>query len=73
MPDLSKFVRAEEAQRRTGLSERSLDRRLAAREIPVYRDPLDRRHRLIAVSDLDSLLNVTPYERGRQVIEQVAS
>lgn len=73
MSDLTKFIRATEVERRTGLSSRSLDRRLAAGEIPTYRDPLDRRRRLIAVEDLDRLLNVTPFVRDRSTAEQVAS
>ncbi len=72
MSDLTQFIRADEAIKRTGLSERSLDRRLASGMVPVYRDPLDKRRRLIAVKDLDRLIDVTPFGRDRQGAEQVA-
>ncbi len=73
MNDRKQFVRAQEAQKRTGLSGFALDRRLAAGEIPTWRDPIDRRFRLIAEEDLDRLLNVTPFGRDRVAIERAAS
>jgi len=73
MPDLSQFVRADEACRRTGLSERSLDRRIYAGEIPSFRDPRDRRYRLVAVEDLDRLTSVIRFEQDRPATEQRAS
>lgn len=63
MSELTQFVRVGEAAERTGLSERSIARRIGAGEIPAFRDPRDRRHRLVAVSDLGRLTNVVPFAR----------
>ncbi len=73
MIDRKQFVRADEAIKRTGLSGFALDRRLAAGEIPVFRDPLDRRHRLIDVQDLDRLVRVVRIGQDRVAIERAAS
>lgn len=61
MSELTQFVRVGEAAERTGLSERSIARRIGAGEISAFRDPRDRRHRLVAVSDLGRLTNVVPF------------
>lgn len=68
-----KFIRVEAVREATGLKPRTLDRRLASGEIAVFRDPLDRRRRLIAVDDLDRLVNVTPFGRDCSATERVAS
>lgn len=74
MPDLSRFVRVSEACQLTGLTSYTLDRRLIAGEVPIFRDPTDRRRRLILVDDLSDLVSVIPFERHRQrTAEQVAS
>ncbi len=74
MSDLSRFVRTDEACRRSGLSERNLARRIADGEIPAFRDPRDRRWRLIRIDDLPDLVGVVPFERRRsRAVEEVAS
>lgn len=74
MSDLSRFVRKDEACRRSGLSERNLARRIADGEIPVFTDPRDRRFVLIRIDDLPDLVGVVPFERRRsRSTEQVAS
>ncbi len=74
MSDIAKFVRAEEVRERTGLTGRTLDRRLAAGLVEVFRDPRDKRRRLIAVEDLDRLLHVVRFDRdGRQAAAERAA
>jgi excisionase family DNA binding protein len=72
MPELARFVRVDEAARRTGLSERAIDRRIYAGEIEAFRDPVDRRHRLVKLEDLDRLTNVVPFGQDRAAAEQRA-
>ncbi len=73
MPEhLAQFIRVEEAAKRTGLSGYSIDRRICAGEISVYRDPRDRRRRLIAIGDLDRLTNVVPFVQDQSSAEQLA-
>ena len=74
MPDLSRFVRPAEACKETGLSPYVLDRRLIAAGVPIFRDPIDRRHRLIRRDDLDELVGIIPFERRQaRSTEQMAS
>jgi hypothetical protein len=56
----SDFVPLHEVPARTGLSYRALRRRLAAGEIRVFRDPLDRRRRLVPLSEVEQLVDVAP-------------
>ncbi len=65
MADSTQFVRADEARVLTGLTSRTLDRRLAAGIVRVYRDPVDLRRRLIAVEDIGRLTAIETFDRAR--------
>lgn len=59
MPEsLAGYVRADDARKLLGLSVRTYDRRLS--ELPVVRDPRDRRYRLIRRDDLARLGEPVP-------------
>jgi excisionase family DNA binding protein len=61
------LVPLHEAIRRLGVSRLTLRRRLAEREIPLYRTPLDRRLRLLREADIQSLLLATQAPTRRKV------
>lgn len=58
------FVPTDEAARRAGLTERTMRRRIASGEIPVFKAPYDRRIRLIRAEDLYRLASPVPVSRA---------
>jgi hypothetical protein len=72
MPELARFVRVDEAAQRTGMTPRAIDRRIGAGEISSFRDPRDRRHRLVAIEDLDQLMDVVPFGQDQAPAERQA-
>jgi hypothetical protein len=67
MPDRSELIYVGEAAARVGLTDRSFRRRLAEGEIRIFRDPLDRRRRLVPVEDLPRLTTITPIDRSQEM------
>ena len=65
MVNRSDFVDFREAQARTGLSSRALERRIASGICRAFRDPLDHRRRIVPVEDLDRLTAPVPITQGR--------
>ncbi len=59
----AEYIAVDEAARRRGLAPRTLRRRIAAGELPLYRDGVDRRRRLVRLSDLDELIRPRPIAR----------
>ncbi len=51
------YVPALEAAKMLGMSDAALRRRIRRGLLPVYRDPADRRFKLLKVSDLDELVS----------------
>ncbi|MDP9354233.1 MAG: helix-turn-helix domain-containing protein [Chloroflexota bacterium] len=51
------YLPALEAARLLGMSDAALRRRIRRGLLPVYRDPADRRFRLLKVSDLEDLVS----------------
>lgn len=60
MTERDRYIRVDEVAARTGINPRTLTRRLALGEIPVLRDPIDLRWRMIAKSDLEKLTALQP-------------
>ncbi len=68
MPD--QFLNLRQASRRLGLSEPALRTRIRSGEIRAFRDPLNRRVKLVALSDLDGYATPRPIASPRQPEEE---
>ena len=63
------FLNLRQASRKLGLSEPALRSRIRSGEIQTFRDPLNKRVKLIALSDLDSYATPHPLEPPRRTEE----
>ncbi len=57
MTEEPEYLPALEAARLLGMSDAALRRRIRRGLLPVYRDPADRRFKLLKVSDLEELVS----------------
>ena len=57
MTNEPEYVPALEAAKMVGMSDAALRRRIQRGLVPVYRDPADRRFRLLKVSDLEEMVS----------------
>lgn len=61
---MNDFVSVREAARRLGCSPPTVDRLIAAGELPAFRPPTDLRRRLVRVADLEPLKLPRPIAGG---------